>query len=81
MVLSTAGNDVNHIYTVAGNYTVIATATNGECEQTVEIPVSVTSATGIENISNQTTTWLIANNQITVKFSESNFRKHFNRII
>jgi hypothetical protein len=68
--VATAGNDVNHIYTVAGNYTVIATATNGECEQTVEIPVSVSSATGIENISNQTTTWLIANNQITVKFSE-----------
>jgi PKD repeat protein len=68
--VAATGNDVNHIYNLAGNYIVTATASNGECEKTIEIPVSVTSATGIENMNNQTTTWLIANNQITIKFSE-----------
>jgi hypothetical protein len=66
-----SGNDVNHIYNAEGNFIVTATASNGVCEQSIEIPVSVTSTTGIENVSNQTTTWIIANNQITVKLSEA----------
>jgi PKD repeat protein len=69
--VAASGNDVNHIYTIEGNFIVTATASNGVCEQTIEIPVNVTSATGIENINNQTTTWLIANNTITVKLSEA----------
>ena len=68
--LTAMGNDVNHIYNANGNYIVTATASNGECEQMIEIPVNISSATGIESVSNQSTQWLIANNQITVKFSD-----------
>jgi hypothetical protein len=65
------GNDVNHIYNANGNYIVTATASNGECEQMIEISVNISSATGIENVNNQSTQWLIANNQITVKLAEA----------
>ncbi len=64
------GNDVNHMYNANGNYVVTATASNGECEQTIEIPVNIASATGIESVNNQSTQWIITNNQISVKFSE-----------
>jgi PKD repeat protein len=65
------GSDVNHIYNANGNYIVTATASNGECEQMIEISVNISSATGLENVNNQSTQWLIANNQITVKLAEA----------
>ena len=37
----------------------------------IEISVNISSATGIENVNNQSTQWLIANNQITLKLSEA----------
>ena len=64
------GNDVNHIYNALGNYIVTATSSNGMCEQTIEIPVSITSATGLDHLSTQTVQWIITNNQITIKFDE-----------
>ncbi len=65
------GNDVNHIYNANGNYIVTATASNGECDQMIEISVNISSATGIENVNNQSTQWLISNNQITLKLAEA----------
>lgn len=68
--VTSAGNDVNHIYNANGTYVVTATTTNGECNKTIEIPVSVNAATGVETVNSQSTQWIVANNQITVKFAE-----------
>lgn len=68
--ITSIGNDVNHIYNTNGTFMVTATTTNGECNKTIEIPVSVDASTGVENVNNQTMQWIVANNQITVKFTE-----------
>ncbi|HRG57776.1 MAG TPA: PKD domain-containing protein [Bacteroidia bacterium] len=65
------GNDVNHLFNVDGTYIVSATANNGECIKVIEIPVTVYSTTGIENLSNQSAQWLVSNNQIMIKFTET----------
>jgi PKD repeat protein len=64
-----SGNDVNHMYTTAGNYNVTATASNGECSENVVIALSIAATTGIETVSNQSIQWLVNNNQITAKFN------------
>jgi hypothetical protein len=64
------GNDVNHIYNAAGSFVATASNSNGECTQVIEIPVVVNAATGIEQLNTQSIQWLVANNSITVKFSE-----------
>jgi hypothetical protein len=68
--VTSIGNDVNHIYTTAGNYIATASISNGACSQVIEIPVSVNALTGIEQLNVVNLQWIIANNLITVKFSE-----------
>ena len=65
------GNDVNHLYNVDGTFIVTASVNNGECSKIIEIPVTVSAATGIENASSQNTQWIVANNQISIKFNET----------
>lgn len=69
--VSVTGNDVNHVYNADGNYIVTATATNGECMQSIEIAVSIGAATGLQQTSTKEAKWLLANNQLTVKFNET----------
>lgn len=68
--VSSTGNDVNHIFNNNGNYIVTASISNGECGKTIEIPVSVTATTGIEQTDAQSIQWLVSNNQVTLKFSD-----------
>ena len=64
------GNDVNHVYNTNGNFVAVASSTNGECSQNIELAIDVNTATGIASSTTQSVQWVVTNGQITVKFAD-----------
>jgi hypothetical protein len=69
------GSNVNHVFNNSGIYTVIATASNGVCDKSVELSIEVSSATGLSTKDLTALQFMFTQQQIIVKqtdgFSEN----------
>lgn len=69
------GSNVNHVFNNSGIYTVIATASNGVCDKSVELSIEVSSATGLSTKDLTALQFMLTQQQIIVKqtdgFSEN----------